>query len=93
MLGLISEQIEEFEKEAETLFGAIINLKRHRPLGSGRKFKPVTPAILMQDYTNFLKENKTRIEMLDATVKNLGDEIKILDAQTANLVRALSKSY
>lgn len=89
VLGYISEQISEFDVDSEEVFSGIINLKKHRPVGSGRRFKPVTPKILLEDYNNFLKANKPRIIRLNDTIKLLTNEIKILDKEAKRLVNAL----
>lgn len=89
VLSYISEQIAEFDTDSEEVFSGIINLKKHRPVGSGRSFKPTTPKILLEDFNNFLKANKPRIIRLNDTIKLLTDELKILDKETQRLVRAL----
>lgn len=95
LLKIISEQIEDFEKGSEEFLIKIALVLKQSLIKTEiqTKVQQIKKSELLERYNRFLLEAQVIISRIYAYIANITKQINILDAQTANLIKALQKAY
>ncbi len=95
LLKIILNQIEDFEKDSNELLTKIALISQYQTIRTEYKtpLPQLTKSEFFEKYNKFLLESRVILSRLYNYIQNITKQIKILDKQTADLIKALYKVY